>query len=192
MLAEVINQLADKWWTFLLRGIVALALAFLAFTKPTLMATALVYIFAAYFIISGVVSFLAGLSFTGIGTWWALAIMGVVQTVLGVLMLAEPGVGPLALAYLFALWLVMTGTTELYSAIALRNVVTNEFWWALLGVITLAIGFYVVFVPTIGVYGLVYTVGIYAILAAIALIAFAFRIKSIGGQFAGQQARTST
>jgi uncharacterized membrane protein HdeD (DUF308 family) len=54
MLADTIKQISSKWWTFLLRGIVALALAAFAFAAPATVARGLVYVFAAYFIISGV------------------------------------------------------------------------------------------------------------------------------------------
>jgi uncharacterized membrane protein HdeD (DUF308 family) len=46
----------------------------------------------------------------------------------------------------------------------------DELWWILLGLITLAIGFYVVLNPALGVPALVNTVGIYAALAGISLI----------------------
>jgi uncharacterized membrane protein HdeD (DUF308 family) len=180
MITDAINQLSDRWWTFLVRGIVALALAAFAFMMPGTMATALVYIFAAYFIISGVVTVFAGVSLTGAGSWWALILLGVVEAVLGFIMLAQPGAGPLALAYLFAIWVILAGTTEISAAVTLRSYTnSNEFWWILLGLITLAIGFYVVLNPGLGVTALVYTVAIYAALAGISLIALAFRVKGL-------------
>ncbi len=188
MIADTVNQLTSKWWTFLIRGLVALALAVWAFMSPATMASGLVYVFAAYFIISGIAALVAGVSFTGVGHWWALVLMGLVQGALGVLMLAEPGAGPLALAYLFALWMITSGMLEISGAIALRSVISGEFWWILLGLITLAFGFYVVLRPDLGVLALVYTVGFYAIFAGISLIAFGFRIKSAGNDFAKHHA----
>lgn len=180
MVTDAINQLSSKWWTFLLRGIVALALAVFAFMMPGAMANALVYIFAAYFIISGVATVFAGVSLTGGGNWWLLILLGVVEAILGFIMLTEPGAGPLALAYLFAMWLILTGTTEISAATMIRNYTNgNEFWWILFGLITLAIGVYVVINPSLGVAALVYTVGIYAALAGIALVVLSFRIKSL-------------
>jgi uncharacterized membrane protein HdeD (DUF308 family) len=187
MMAEVANQISSKWWTFLVRGIVALALAAYAFSSPGSMAGALVYIVGAFFIISGVASIIAGFSFTGLGSWWALVIMGILQAFLGFVMFAYPGYGPLALALLFAVWLIMTGVTEISSAIALRNVIQNEFWWILLGVITLAFGIYVVLVPGLGLLSLVYTIGFYALFAGISLIALAFRIKGLAGSPASRE-----
>jgi uncharacterized membrane protein HdeD (DUF308 family) len=179
MIADTVNQLSSKWWTFLLRGIVALALAAFCLMSPGPTASALVYVVAAYFIIAGVVSVVAGVSFTGAGSWWLLVITGIVQAFLGFLMLSQPGMGPLALAYLFAIWTMMTGVTEISSAIALRNVISNQFWWILLGIITLAAGVYVVIVPGLGLLALVYTVGFYAIFAGISLIGLAFRLKGM-------------
>jgi len=188
MIEDTVNQLTSKWWTFLLRGIVALALAAFCLISPGSTAVALVYVVAAYFVISGVVAIVAGVAFTGAGSWWALVLMGIVQAALGFIMFTQPGMGPLALAYLFAIWMIMGGVTEISSAIALRQVISGEFWWILLGIITLAAGFYVILLPGIGLLALVYTIGIYAILAGIALIAFAFRLKGFAGNL--EHART--
>lgn len=184
MVADTLVQLSSKWWTFLVRGIVAIILAAFAFFEPGATASALVYVFAAYFIISGIVSFFGGVSFTGTGSWWSLAILGILQVILGILMLTQPLAGPLALAYLFALWMVMTGAVEISSAMAVRALINNEFWWVLLGIVTIVLGFYIIWNPAIGLLGLVYTVGIYALIAGIALCALAFRIKNFGSTIA--------
>lgn len=184
MIADTVNQLSSKWWTFLLRGIVALALAAVCFMSPGSTASALVYIAAAYFIIAGLVTIIGGFSFTGIGHWWLFVITGFVQAALGVIMLSQPGMGPLALAYLFAIWMIMSGVTEISSAIALRDVIGNEFWWILLGIITLAAGAYVVIAPGLGLLALVYTIGFYAIFAGISLILLAFHLKGMAGTLA--------
>jgi uncharacterized membrane protein HdeD (DUF308 family) len=180
MTSDAVNAISSKWWTFLVRGVVALALAAFAFSMPETMAAGLVYIVAAYFIVSGVAALFGGLSLTGTGSWWALAFLGLVQAALGVVMLAEPGVGPLTLAYLLALCLISSGVVEISSAITLRNYISNEFWWVILGLVTLGFGFYVLVRPDIGLFALVYTIGIYAVLAGISLIALAFRVKNVG------------
>jgi len=143
-----------------------------------------VYLVAAYFIISGVAEVIAGMFFTGVGNWWAYVILGIISAVLGIYMLAVPGMGALSLAYLFAIWMIMSGATELSAAIEMRKVIGagNEFWFALLGVISLVAGAYVIFYPGIGVLALVYTVGVYGFLAGIALIAFSFKVKGLGAE----------
>jgi uncharacterized membrane protein HdeD (DUF308 family) len=188
MLADTVKQLSSKWWTFLVRGIIALVLAALAFSSPGSTAGAFVYVVAAYFIIVGVTAIAAGFSFSGVGHWWALVLMGSVQCALGFLMVAEPGVGPLALAYLFATWMIMSGVMEISSAIALRSYISNEISWILLGIITLGFGAYVIVRPDLGLLALVYTIGFYAVFAGISLIAFSVRIKNVGADVVGHRA----
>ena len=180
MIADTIEAFASKWWTFLLRGLIALALAVYAFAAPSSLANVLVYVVAAYFIINGLVALWAGISTSGSGSWWLLIIYGLISGALGILMLTKPGVGPLALAYLVAIWAFLTGLMEITSAVALRDFISNEFWWILLGVVTFALGVYIVIRPEVGVLALVFYIGIYAAIAGISLIAFSFRIKGAG------------
>ncbi len=182
MIADTVQFISSKWWTFLLRGIIALALAIWAFSNPTGLAAGLVYIVAAYFIIVGLLEFFSGLSLTGVGSWWALILLGVVQVLLGIIMLTRPGAGTLALAFLIAIWMFATGLIEISSAIALRNYISGEFWWIILGLITLAFGVYIVLQPAIGLLALVYAIGIYAVIAGVALILAAFRIRNLPQQ----------
>jgi uncharacterized membrane protein HdeD (DUF308 family) len=181
---ETVQQLSAKWWTFLVRGIVALGIAAYAFTSPDGTTTALVYVVAAYFIVSGVAALVAGISFTGVGQGLAAIPLGIVQAALGLYMLGVPGIGLLSLAHLFAIWTIASGVTELSAAIAVRNIIQNEFWLGLLRVQTLGIGCYVVVQPDIGFLALVYTVGFYGVLAGVSLIGFAFRIEDAGANVA--------
>jgi uncharacterized membrane protein HdeD (DUF308 family) len=180
MTNDVVDRLTGQWWTFVLRGLIGVALAFFAFAIPATMASGLVFVVAAFFIVSALLAVTAGVSFTGIGSCWALILLGVVQAALGIIMLNQPGTGPLALAYLVAIWAISTGLAEVSSAIALRNFIKNEFWWVLLGIITLAFGMYVVLRPDLGVLALVYSIGIYAALAGGSLIGLGIRIKNAG------------
>ncbi|HEX3469462.1 MAG TPA: DUF308 domain-containing protein [Candidatus Elarobacter sp.] len=184
MMSDSIARLTSNWWTFLVRAVFAFALAAFAFAMPGAMASSLVYIVAAFFIVWGLLSLVAGVSFTGVGHWWALILTGALQVALGLSMLVEPGVGPLALAYLVAIWAVSTGLMEVMSAVTLRNYVPNEFWWALLGTLTVALGFYIIFNPALGVFTLVYSIALYAVFAGIALVGVAFRIKNAGSGLA--------
>ena len=86
-----------------------------------------------FIIISGVAAALAGLSLTGSGNWWAVILLGVVEAILGFIMLTEPGARPLALAYMFAIWVTLAGTMEIAAAVTVRNYTNgNTFWWLLL------------------------------------------------------------
>ncbi len=151
----------------------------------------LVYVVGAFFLVSGVVALFAGISLSGAGHWWLLILTGVAQGFLGIVMLAEPGAGPLALAYLVAIWAFSTGLLEIASAIALRNFVKDEFWWLLLGAVTVAFGVYIVVRPDLGILALVYGIGIYAVLAGVALIALGVRVRNAGREIENRRATTT-
>jgi uncharacterized membrane protein HdeD (DUF308 family) len=181
-MTDAIQALIGKWWTFLLRGLVALALAVFAFVAPQTMSSALVYIVAAFFIVSGLLALVGGLSLTGIGNWWLLILFGIASGALGIIMLTQPGAGPLALAYLVAIWAISAGLMEIASGIAMRNVIRNEFWWVLLGIVTYALGVYIIIRPDLGVFALVYAIGVYSAIAGISLIAFSFKVKGVADE----------
>ena len=178
MLNNFIDDVTSRWWTFLVRAVAATAVAVLAFASPGWMTIALVFVVGVYLLVSGVSAMAAGIGFAGTGKWWAMLLMGFAEATFGIIMLANPGLAPLALAYMFSTWLVASGFLQITAAVALRNVIQGEFWLGLLGAITVAFGFYLLVRPDIGVLALVYTIGWYAVLAAIALATLAFRLKN--------------
>ena len=186
MLTDLAQAITSKWWTFLLRGIFALILAVAVFMYPGATATALVYLVAAYFIVAGFAQVAGGIAFTGVGQSWLLLLTGAMSIFLGFIMLTQPGMGPLALAYLVAVYAIFNGIAEITSGIALRDVMQYAGWITFLGIVTLALGVYIIINPALGVAALVYAIGFYAVIAAIALFVFAFRLKSAGSQVTGQ------
>ena len=82
MIADMVQEISKKWWTFVLRGVIALLVAAYAFAAPQGMQIALVYFVGAYFLLSGVFAVYAGVFFTGVGNWWAYIIMGIISAAL--------------------------------------------------------------------------------------------------------------
>jgi uncharacterized membrane protein HdeD (DUF308 family) len=182
LVADSLEFLSGKWWTFLLRGMIALGLALLAFAQPAATAGAFAYVAAAYFVSSGALALLGGISFSGIVHSWALVLMGLAQMFLGIVMFDEPGAGRLALAYLVAIWSFSTGLMEISAGIALRSRMADEFWWILVGAISLVMSCYVIVRPDLGLLALVYAIAIYAALAGASLIVLAFCMKGAGAK----------
>lgn len=182
MANDIIEQVTNRWWTFLLRAIAAAALAVFAFASPGATTVVLVYVAGAYLLVSGATAIAAGIGLAGVGQWWTMLLLGLAEAIFGIIMLVEPGIGPIALAAMFAAWLITIGMMQLTAAFALRDVIDGEFWLGLLGVVTVAIGFYLIARPDIGVVALVYTIGWYAAFAAVTLTGLAFKLKSFGSQ----------
>jgi uncharacterized membrane protein HdeD (DUF308 family) len=113
---------ADRWWLLLLEGLVGIAAGILTFLWPGLTAIALLYVIAAWALVTGAFEIAAAIRLRkAISGEWLLALSGVFSVALGVLLVLFPGPGALAVtiwigayafvfgALLFALGLRLRG-----------------------------------------------------------------------------------
>lgn len=161
----------------LIRGIVGVVVAFIAFAWPGITIAVLVGIFGIYAIIDGVTNLLLGLTRTH-GRSWAHAIQGVAGIGAGVLTFLWPGVTALVLVWFIAAWAVVTGVLEIAAAIRLRRVITGEWMLALSGILSVVFGILVFAFPAAGAVGISWVFGAYAGAAGLILIALAVRLRS--------------
>jgi uncharacterized membrane protein HdeD (DUF308 family) len=92
----------QRWWWPALNAVVALAAAAVAVLYPGLTVLVFVIMLAAWALINGVISIIAAFRLKADhGRWW-LVITGVVSVLLGVLLIALPGIGLFTLTWLIA------------------------------------------------------------------------------------------
>jgi len=103
--------------------------------------------------------------------------MGAAGIVAGLLVLALPRLSAIALIYFIGSWMVVMGVLSLIYAIRVRNQISNEWFIALSGVLSVLVGLYFLVFPGDGAISLIWLVGIYAILFGVMLVAFAFRAR---------------
>jgi uncharacterized membrane protein HdeD (DUF308 family) len=124
--AETIG-LARWWWTFIVRGMLAILFGVLAFFAPTYGIAILVGLFAAWAIIDGVGNLIAGIRTRGRDrSWWLEVLEGLVSVGAGVIAVLLPDYAAQALVLIIAAWAVITGTIEIVMAVRLRRVIDNE------------------------------------------------------------------
>lgn len=176
---EVIG-LARWWWSFVLRGIVAIAFGILAFVSPAWGITILVALFAIWAIVDGI-----GSLFTGIRTrkqdrsWWLEILEGLVGVAAGVIAIAVPDIAGRALLLVIAAWSVATGVIEIVLAVRLRRVIRGEIWMALAGVASILFGVLLVVFPAAGALSLVWLIGAFAIAFGAFAIGLGWRLRSL-------------
>jgi uncharacterized membrane protein HdeD (DUF308 family) len=113
---------ADRWWLLLLEGLVGIAAGVLTFMWPAITAVALLYLIAAWALVTGAFEIAAAIRLRkAISGEWLLALSGIFSIALGVLLVLFPGPGALAVtiwigayafvfgALLFALGLRLRG-----------------------------------------------------------------------------------
>lgn len=110
------------WWVWLLEGLAGLAVGVAAFIWPGLTERALLYLIAAWAIITGMFEVIAAIGLRDIiERGWLLVLDGVLSVILGVLLAIRPGAGALALAWLIGLYAILAGLLLLVLAFQLRS-----------------------------------------------------------------------
>jgi uncharacterized membrane protein HdeD (DUF308 family) len=176
----MIALLASHWWIFLIRGILALALGIAMPLFPGAAIVALAILFGAYAFVDGVVAITAAVRMNHADANWRwLLIEGLIGIAAGIVTFLWPGITALWLVYVFASWAILTGVLSVATAIRLRDVIANEWLMILLGVLSVAAGIVIFFVPVAGVFAIVWTISIYAILAGVVFLGLAFRLRAL-------------
>jgi uncharacterized membrane protein HdeD (DUF308 family) len=169
--------LVGNWWALALRGALAILFALVAFFLPGITATALVLVFGAYALVDGIFALIAGLrAARHHGRSAPLLIEGILNLLIGMLVLLWPGAALVGLVYLIAIWAVVTGVLLIAAGIAL---IRHSGEWLLIvgGIVSVVLGLVLFFAPGAGIVAISWWLGVYALLFGIALLITAFRIR---------------
>jgi uncharacterized membrane protein HdeD (DUF308 family) len=114
----------QSWWPYLLEGLVSIGVGILAFARPTAVAVLLLILVAVRALIVGVTEISTGVSVrraTGHSAWF-MWLAGVASLIFGVLLLARPGAGILALVWIAGIYTIVFGVMLDAEAFRLRGV----------------------------------------------------------------------
>jgi uncharacterized membrane protein HdeD (DUF308 family) len=175
-------SLSENWSMVALRGGAAIIFGVLALALPGITLLALVLLFGSYAIVDGILNIVAAVRRReGRGPWWLLLIEGVVSIGAGVVTFVMPGLTALLLVYVIGAWAIITGALEVAAAVRLRKEITNEWWLALSGVLSIVFGALVMLAPGAGALAMVLWIGGYSIVFGALLLGLAFRLRSWRG-----------
>jgi uncharacterized membrane protein HdeD (DUF308 family) len=171
--------LAHNWWSLVVRGIVAVLFAAITFIWPGITFAALVFVFAAYALVDGIMSLMGAVrAERAHGRWGALVFEGVVGIGAAILTVFWPAITALALVYIVAFWAIFTGIAEIFAAVRLRRHISGEWLLAIAGVLSIAFGCLLVAAPLAGAIVLALWAGVYMLIFGIVLIALGFRLRA--------------
>ena len=115
-----IHKAAFTW--LLIEGVVGLGVGLWALFMPGATALALLYLAAAWAVVTGAFELFAGIT---IRDWWLLA-AGVASVILGVLLFARPGAGLLVSVMFVAAYAVVFGIFMIALAFSLRGMLAGH------------------------------------------------------------------
>ena len=122
VIAAVRGHSGSPRWFLLLEGVVSIAAGVIAFAWPGLTALVLLYVIAAWAIITGVLEIAAAIRLHNRirGEGWLL-LSGILSVVAGAWMIARPGAGALALVLLIGAYVLVLGILHIGLAFRLRS-----------------------------------------------------------------------
>jgi uncharacterized membrane protein HdeD (DUF308 family) len=175
----VLGALAEYWWLLLLRGLAAIAFGVIAFLWPAITLVALTYLWGAYALADGIIALGAAFSARGVdaGPRWWLGLSGVVGIFAGILAFAYTGMTALILLVFIAVWAIIIGALQIFAAVRMRDVINNEWWLILSGLISIAFGVVLIAWPGTGALALVWTIAWYAGFFGCMLVGLSFEVK---------------
>lgn len=174
---------------FLLRGVLALALAVAAFLFPANALFAFTLLFAAYAGADGILSLVAGIRCAARrqGRWWTLILRGAIGIAVAAIFVIVPGLAIVgyALATLATLvaWALLTSAFEIAAAVRLRREIEGEWRLALSGALSILLGLLVLAIlwmdPLASILSVGWIIAGWALFAGAALVALGLRLKRL-------------
>ncbi len=112
----------SQWWLLLLVGLVAIAAGVITFFYPNLTALALLYIIAAWAIVTGILEIVAAIGLRReIDGEWLLLLAGIASVLFGVLAIIYPSAGVLGILWLLGIYALIYGVLQIVLAFRVRN-----------------------------------------------------------------------
>ena len=111
----------QRWWPFLLVGILGILTGVVAVAQPAAIALAFVFLIGAWAILTGVLEIAAAVSLRKeLSNEWLLGLGGLASVVFGVLVTASPAAGAVTLVLLFGAYAILYGAMLLGLGFRLR------------------------------------------------------------------------
>lgn len=179
VLMHLAANLTERWWVFVVRGVIAILFGILCFAQPELSLTTLVLMFGIYAIADGVLGvFVAVTGRKELEDWWVLLLWGLIGIAAGVLTFAAPSITALILLFYIAAWAVVSGVLQIALAIRLRKEIEGELFLILAGILSIGFGLVLMARPGDGALAVVWIIGVYAVAHGITLAVLGMRLRS--------------
>lgn len=177
LFGPLLHALAQNWWVFLLRGILAIVVGVLAFVWPGITLVSLVLLFGIYAAADGILAIASAITgHTPMPRWW-LAVVGIAGLAAAFMAFTQPGLTLTVLLIVIAVWAIVFGVMEIVGAIQLRKEIQNEWFLVLSGIAAVIFGGILLFRPGLGTLALIFTFGTFAVVEGLLLIGFAIRLR---------------
>jgi len=174
---------ARLWKVTALRGILAIAFAVIILVWPSIGLTALIALFGAFALVSGVTTIVGAFSVdmgAGDRTW--LVVDGLLGIAVGVVVFVWPGLSALGLLYAIAAWAIATGILEMSLALVAPLSGGRRLLLLLGGLFSIVFGVIMFGPPGAGAVALLVVIGAFAVVSGVMQIALAVELRGVAAE----------
>jgi uncharacterized membrane protein HdeD (DUF308 family) len=179
---ETFRHTVKNWWLLLLLGIAAFGVGIFVFAQPGFSYAAMAVLFAILILFAGAVNIVLAISNTNaaIGKGWLWA-GGVVEILIGLLLIAHPGISAATLPYFLGFWLMFRSFGLIGSGSDLMSMrVPGGGWTVFVGILLLICSVMILAQPFLfGVEAVLIWVGVSLLVAGIAMAVSAFELRGL-------------
>lgn len=163
--------LSRPWWELVLRGIFITIFGALALIYPDLTLAVLIIFFGAFVFIEGIFQMVGSFTVKADNPQWVLMfISGLFSFMIGVIVLAWPGMSALVLLWFVAAWFLMMGTVQLVFGLRSSEGGAKKGIHVIGGIIGITFGLMAFMWPGATAMVIVWVIGLFAIFFGIQLL----------------------
>src|SRR6266849_11038646 len=116
------RELLYRWGWVLFEGILSILVGIIAFANPALTALVLLYLIAAWAIVTGIMEIVAAFAIREfVSREWVLALAGILSVAFGTILFFAPGAGILSILWLVGIYGIVFGLLFIVRAFQLRS-----------------------------------------------------------------------
>jgi len=116
------HRTETSWWLLLVEGIAGIVAGVFAFIWPTLTAVVLLIFIGVWAILTGIFEVCAAMQLRQeMAGEWVLGVAGILSILIGILLIANPGAGALAVVWLIGIYAILFGVLLMYLGFKARR-----------------------------------------------------------------------
>ena len=172
------SMYSHTWWSLLLRGLVAVIFGILAIAWPDRTLAFLITLLGILILVVGLAATIGALMHRDESKKWLLVMIpGLVGIIIGIITISWPALTTVIVVYLVAVWALVYGIGEIYSAIRLRRDMQGEWMPSVIGIISTVFGVALLARPLDAGAAIMWLLGLFFLILGILWLIFAFRAR---------------
>jgi uncharacterized membrane protein HdeD (DUF308 family) len=172
------SMYSHTWWSLFIRGVAAVIFGVLAIGWPDRLLAFLVTLLGILILVVGLAATIGALMHRDETKRWLLVLIpGLVGVVIGIITIAWPAITTVIMVYLVAIWALVYGIGEIYSAIRLRRDMQGEWMPSVIGIISAVFGVALLVRPLRAGAVIMWLLGLFFLILGILWLIFAFRAR---------------